>query len=454
MKLGTFPEMSLSKARQKLERLKAIRKSGRCPATEKRDIEQTEKETKAELQKQQDFTVRALIDKYLEKYIDDRMDDGNFIPGARKPKGQNEVRRTLYADPIKVLGKKSASKITRKDVIAMVMGIVDRGANVQAGNVLRELLAAYEFAIGLEIYFEDDFVNPCLQAKAGLRRAKIKLTAQRGKRVLNDIELGQLLRWLPGSAYTVTQKNALRMALWTGCRTGEVVRRKPENECSARYITIAPVRELSLVISRMISEATICADIAEVPICTNRSRNVMNLFLERLFNNNALDYFYLHAEPSKGLAKSYCAFLRLPIALHANEHYDKILNSRILGLNENFQSKLSWLVGQLFSRVGTQDWEKEQLSKNTKQALRRNIVWIDDKQEKQYSKILSSWSDDNPGEKADLETIGVLAKQVRKKKEIVISRIEELMLNYLSETDVRAVIKSIENDPEISASFK
>jgi hypothetical protein len=27
----------------------------------------------------------------------------------------------------------------------MVMGIVDRGANVQAGNVLRELLAAYEF---------------------------------------------------------------------------------------------------------------------------------------------------------------------------------------------------------------------------------------------------------------------------------------------------------------------
>ena len=33
MKLGTFPVMSLSKARQKLELLKSIRKSGRCPAT-------------------------------------------------------------------------------------------------------------------------------------------------------------------------------------------------------------------------------------------------------------------------------------------------------------------------------------------------------------------------------------------------------------------------------------
>jgi integrase len=35
--------------------------------------------------------------------------------------------------------------------------------------------------------------------------------------------MSQLLRWLPGAAYTVTQKNALRLALWTGCRTGEVV---------------------------------------------------------------------------------------------------------------------------------------------------------------------------------------------------------------------------------------
>ncbi|MCZ6723801.1 MAG: integrase arm-type DNA-binding domain-containing protein, partial [Gammaproteobacteria bacterium] len=223
MKLGTFPEMSLSKAREKLERLKAIRKSGRCPATEKRDTDQTEKDNKEELQKRQDFTVKTLIDLYLEQYIDDKIVNGKVIPGARKPKGQEEVRRTLYADPARVLGKKSASQVTRKDISLLVMGIVDRGANVQAGNVLRELLAAYEFAIGLDTYFDDDFVNPCIQAKAGLRQAKIKLTPQKGKRVLNDNELTQLLHWLPGSAYTPTQKNVIRMALWTGCRTGEVV---------------------------------------------------------------------------------------------------------------------------------------------------------------------------------------------------------------------------------------
>ncbi len=223
MKIGSFPSMSLSDARQELEHLKSVRNSNRCPATEKRDAELVEQEAKENKKKQKDFTVRALIDLYLEKYIEDRMVNGKRFSGARKPKGQDEVRRTLYADPVKVLGNKSASKIIRKDISSLVMGIVNRGANVQAGNVLRELLAAYEYAIGLDTYFDDDFVNPCIQAKAGLRQAKIKLTPQKGKRVLSDNELTQLLHWLPGSAYTPTQKNVIRMALWTGCRTGEIV---------------------------------------------------------------------------------------------------------------------------------------------------------------------------------------------------------------------------------------
>ena len=223
MKLGAFPTMSLSDARQELEGLKSIRSSGRCPATEKREGEQAVKESETKSQKQQEFTVRSLIDLYLEQYIDDRMIKGKVVRGARKPKGQDEVRRTLYADPVRLFGKKSASKVTRKDISSVVMGIVERGANVQAGNVLRELLAAYEYAIGLDKYFDDDFVNPCIQAKAGLRQAKIKLTPQKGKRVLSNNELAELLRWLPGSAYTPTQKNVIQMALWTGCRTGEVV---------------------------------------------------------------------------------------------------------------------------------------------------------------------------------------------------------------------------------------
>jgi hypothetical protein len=85
-----------------------------------------------------------------------------------------ETRRTLYGDAVRVLGDMPAIDVTRKDITNMVMAIIERGAKVQAGNVLRELSAAYEYAIGLE-KLPDTFANPALLAKAGLRQAKSKI---------------------------------------------------------------------------------------------------------------------------------------------------------------------------------------------------------------------------------------------------------------------------------------
>jgi integrase len=226
VKIGHFPDISLAKARLKLQELKQIRRQGLCPATQTR--EQKRQELEQELKQERVdsveklFTVGDLVELYLTQYIEDRKStNGRIIAGARKPKGQSETRRTLYGDVIPKLEKMPAEDLTRKAVVDIVMAIVQRGANVQAGNVLRELAAAYEFAIGLG-YFSDDFANPAFLAKASLRQAKVKLTHQRGKRVLSDSELATFLKWLPGSDYTSTQKNVLRFTLWTGCRTGEV----------------------------------------------------------------------------------------------------------------------------------------------------------------------------------------------------------------------------------------
>ena len=224
VKIGNFPETSLAEARLKLQELKQIRRQGRCPGTEARELQKQEKEQEKELAEsvEESFTVEKLVELYLTQYIEDRKSpSGKVIAGARKPKGQSETRRTLYGDVIPKLGEMAANAVTRKAVVDMIMAIVQRGANVQAGNVLRELAAAYEFAIGLG-YFSDEFANPAILAKSSLRQAKVKLTHQRGKRVLSDTELATLLKWLPGSDYTATQKNVLRFTLWTGCRTGEV----------------------------------------------------------------------------------------------------------------------------------------------------------------------------------------------------------------------------------------
>jgi len=222
MRIGHFPETSLAQAREQLQELKQIRRQGRCPATEAREQAKAEKHLATIEQAEKTFSFEDLIELYLTQYIEDRhADKGRIIPGARKPKGQSEVRRTLSADPVQRLGSKQAVDVTRKDVVDLVMSIVERGANVQAGSVLRELTSAYEFAIGLG-RLSEDFVNPGVLAKASLKQARVRLTSQRGKRILSDDELSALLNWLPGSAFTPTIKNVLRMTLWTGCRTGEL----------------------------------------------------------------------------------------------------------------------------------------------------------------------------------------------------------------------------------------
>nr|WP_324258844.1 tyrosine-type recombinase/integrase [Cellvibrio fontiphilus] len=220
--IGHYPTVSLAEARLKCAELKLMRANGRCPATEQRERRAQDQKVHQHLQGHTSaFTVKDLVELYLTQHIEDRKVSGKSFSGARNPKGQSETRRTLYGDAVRVLGDMPAAAVTRKDITNMVMAIVERGAKVQAGNVLRELSAAYEYAIGLE-KLPDTFANPALLAKAGLRQAKVKLTSERGKRVLSEAELKKLLQWLPGSAYSTTQKNVLRFTLWTGCRTGEV----------------------------------------------------------------------------------------------------------------------------------------------------------------------------------------------------------------------------------------
>ena len=136
--------------------------------------------------------------------------------------GQKECRRTLGVDAVRVLGDNIASEVTRKDIVALIMEIVDRGANVQAGSVLHELSASYEFAIGLG-KFNDHFVNPAILAKAGLKQAEVKRSCERGKRALSDMESVKLLGWLPGSVSEIEHwtPNDLRRTVRMGLHGGQ-----------------------------------------------------------------------------------------------------------------------------------------------------------------------------------------------------------------------------------------
>jgi integrase len=140
----------------------------------------------------------------------------------RKLKGAKETDRVLTRHVIERVGQLKADQIMREVVLNLVKRQLNAGHNAQAGVVLRELDAAFEFAIGTGV-LPDDFVNPAQLAKRSLRQSKTRLTASRRQRYFSDSELKLFLAWLPTSAFSRNHRFALTLTLQTGCRSGEAI---------------------------------------------------------------------------------------------------------------------------------------------------------------------------------------------------------------------------------------
>ncbi len=132
--------------------------------------------------------------------------------------------------------------------------------------------------------------------------------------------------------------------------------RRSSKACKAPYITLAAVRPIELLLEREIKQYQIQHDLAKGKIIDRSYYAKLQSFTEKLLNNNATEYFYLHEDAGMGFSESCVAFLRLSIAIKSKDHYETCLNAKILELDDTFKAKLGWLVGNIYSRVGTHDW--------------------------------------------------------------------------------------------------
>jgi len=132
---------------------------------------------------------------------------------------------------------------------------------------------------------------------------------------------------------------------------------KRRSSCSARYITIAAVRSFDTVIQRtIISETGKNIELDGKRFCNDKGKDRLAFVVETILNNNAKEFFYLHNAPKNKLENDSTTFLHLSITIKAEEHYELCLKAKILELKENFRAKLGWMVGNLYSRVGTEDF--------------------------------------------------------------------------------------------------
>ena len=195
MTLGTYGDgagqLSLADANVKHAEAKKARSEGRDPGSETVEAHQAEREAE---------TVGDLIDLYLAKWARPR----------KRSAGEDE--RILHKEIVPHWGARKAKDIRRRDIIALLDGIVDRGAPIQANRTLACVRRMFSWAI------ERDMLDasPCVQIKA-------PAPENRRDRALNDAELATFWHGLDDARMTDTIRLALKLQLVTAQRKGEVI---------------------------------------------------------------------------------------------------------------------------------------------------------------------------------------------------------------------------------------
>lgn len=125
MTLGTYPLMGLAEARIAWGKAKQALEHGKDPGAAKVVANIAEREAE---------TVSQMIDTYMRRH------------GSKKRTG-HEDERILRREIEPAWGRKRVDEITRRDVIAILDGIEDRGASVLRNRVLSALQAMFGVAL-------------------------------------------------------------------------------------------------------------------------------------------------------------------------------------------------------------------------------------------------------------------------------------------------------------------
>ena len=240
-----------------------------------------------------------------------------------------------------------------------------------------------------------------------------------------------------------------------------------KGKCKTDYISLAAVIPFDRIIEKEIEtyqneiERKYC-------LCDIKKRNTMYQIVEKIFNNNHKDFFYLHEAATHDLQEPCCAYLRLSIAIRSHEHYQMCLKAKFLELENDFRAKLGWLVGDLYSRVGTTDWAPDNIpaaafKEMINTAIDSQILWkpknVLNTANKQIGKILNDETTteaDKAIEKIHtiVNSIEIPSKEDKKEQALNVIKSKISTTIKVDPKLIDTIIKKISNDPIFSSNFK
>lgn len=191
LSLGTYPAMSVAEAHAAGAKAAVELSMGLDPAATAVATNRAERAAP---------TVAALAEQYLELYARPR----------KKSADRDEA--LLRRNVLPTWGTHKATAIVRSDVAKLLDGIIARGAGIQSNRTHSVLSRMFNWAVERQIVEQ----NPV----TGLR-APIKETSR--ERCLSDEELSRFLSRLDDTKLAAATRLALRFAVLTAARPGEVV---------------------------------------------------------------------------------------------------------------------------------------------------------------------------------------------------------------------------------------
>lgn len=187
MTLGSFPAVSLAEARRLARQAMGKVAEGKNP----KEVTVPASETGEEL------LFRELAEDYLERHA------------RRKKRTWREDERILKLDLLPSWGERPAAEVRKRDVIAMLEGIVERGAPIAANRTRALISRIYSWAVKADLVE----YNPCSSVERPSRENK-------RDRVLSDPEIVKLWAALDGEEPCIAR--SMRLLLFTAQRTREV----------------------------------------------------------------------------------------------------------------------------------------------------------------------------------------------------------------------------------------
>ena len=180
-------------------------------------------------------------------------------------------------------------------------------------------------------------------------------------------ELAEVLRNV--HPYFLNGQYRYFMVLSQSC---DLVRRDGKN-CKTPYITLAAIRSYDSFVEKTLVKEKFAENVSGLLLMDEKKKEKAYQLIERIYNNTEPEYFFLYKEDALDFPESMITYLKDSIALKSQEHYDKCLAAKKMELSDEFKAKLGWLVGNMYSRVGTADWEGIMTAQERKEMLNNDL---------------------------------------------------------------------------------